>query len=96
MPTLFKCPRCDNLVDPKETAFCPKCGLSMRGLIPAEYKPASFFIVAAGLLLIVGAVLPWGSVLFFGRINIYGYEGDGKITGGIGVVLLIAGLLGLA
>ncbi len=43
---------------------------------------------AAGLLL--GAALPWAKITsIFGTMTKAGYEGDGVITGGIGIILLI-------
>ena len=49
-------------------------------------------IGAIGLLL--GALLPWASIAsIFGQTSIAGYEGDGVITGAIGLLLLIGSLL---
>ena len=57
------------------------------------------FIIIGGVLLVIGARLPWISVpILFGvegpayeAIEI-GWEGDGFITGGIGLILLLGGL----
>jgi hypothetical protein len=44
--------------------------------------------------LIIGALLPWASISsIFGKISKAGYEGDGVITGAIGLLLLIGSLL---
>lgn|GEM_PF-5012236 len=44
--------------------------------------------------LVVGALLPWVTVAsVFGSISVNGYEGDGIITGGIGLLILISALL---
>lgn len=44
--------------------------------------------------LVVGALLPWVKVTtLFGTLTKAGYEGDGLITGAIGVLLLVGALL---
>lgn len=44
--------------------------------------------------LVIGALLPWVTATsIFGSISINGYEGDGIITGGIGLLILISALL---
>ncbi len=52
-------------------------------------------LVLGGVGLIVGALLPWATLTSFliGSVSKAGYEGDGIITGGIGILLLIGGLL---
>ena len=57
------------------------------------------YVIIGGVLLVIGARLPWISVpVLFGvegpayeAIEI-GWEGDGFITGGIGLILLLGGL----
>jgi uncharacterized membrane protein YidH (DUF202 family) len=52
----------------------------------------SILIIVSGALIILGAILPWASVIsVFGRISVYGYEGDGMLTGIIGILLMILG-----
>ncbi len=50
-------------------------------------------IGAAGLLL--GMLLPWATITapFVGTVTVAGYQGDGVITGGIGLLLLIGALV---
>ena len=52
-------------------------------------------LVLGGLALIIGALLPWATLTSFlvGSFSRAGYEGDGIITGGIGILLLFGGLL---
>jgi len=55
---------------------------------------AKNMVIIGGIGLLIGAAMPWGTITtIFGQMSINGYEGDGIITGGIGLVLLIAGLL---
>ncbi len=50
--------------------------------------------LVGSILLIIGALLPWAKMTTtFGTMSLAGYEGDGMISGGIGVLLLIGGLL---
>ncbi len=50
------------------------------------------FLAAAGL--IAGALLPWVKITsLFGELSVAGYEGDGLLTGGIGLLLLLTALL---
>jgi hypothetical protein len=52
-------------------------------------------ILIGAICLIVGTLLPWASVASVLGITISkaGYEGDGLISGGIGVLLLLSALL---
>lgn len=55
--------------------------------------PRNMFLIGS-MLLIIGALLPWAKMTTaFGTMSLAGYEGDGIISGGIGVLLLIGGLL---
>ena len=54
---------------------------------------AKNMVIFGGLGLIIGAALPWGSTTAgFGQMSINGYEGDGIISGAIGLVVLLVGL----
>jgi hypothetical protein len=46
-------------------------------------------------LLVVGALLPWATMTapLVGIVNLYGYQGDGRITGGIGLLLFLGALI---
>ena len=62
-------------------------------------KTSRMLVLIGGLILIIGARLPWMSVpvLYGVEGPVYeaieiGWEGDGTITGGIGLILLLVGL----
>ncbi|NIV98872.1 hypothetical protein GWN26_06860 [Candidatus Saccharibacteria bacterium] len=51
-------------------------------------------VIFGGIGLIIGALLPWGTATAgFSRMSIFGFEGNGVITGGIGLVLVLVGLV---
>jgi hypothetical protein len=62
-------------------------------------KTSRMLVLIGGLILIIGARLPWMSVPVLYGVEGAGYEaieigweGDGTITGGIGLILLLVGL----
>lgn len=51
-------------------------------------------VLIGAAAIVIGALLPWAKVAsFLGTITMAGYEGDGIITGVIGVLLLLGALL---
>jgi cation transport ATPase len=59
----------------------------------AHNGPAKTLVIVGGVLIMLGALLPWGSVNagIFSR-SISGIEGDGLITGALGTILLFIGI----
>lgn len=57
-----------------------------------QYKT---LVIVGGVLLMLGAVTPWVTItgIFGLSKTLYGYEGDGLITGFVGLLLLLIGLL---
>lgn len=54
---------------------------------------AKNLVLFGGIGLMVGAALPWGTVTSaFGQISMNGLEGDGMLSGGAGLVLLLVAL----
>lgn len=50
--------------------------------------------VVAGLLIMLGSVLPWATAhTFFGSLSVAGTDGDGKITLGLGLVIAALGVI---
>lgn len=50
-------------------------------------------VLYGGIGLVVGALLPWGVITsMFGSLSINGFEGDGAISGFLGIVLFIIAL----
>lgn len=54
---------------------------------------AKNMVIFGGLGLVVGALLPWGTTTAgYSQLSILGFEGDGVISGAIGLVLVLVGL----
>ncbi|HSG25569.1 MAG TPA: hypothetical protein VLA32_05565 [Anaerolineales bacterium] len=55
---------------------------------------AKNMVIFGGLGLVVGALLPWGTTTAgYSQLSILGFEGDGVISGAIGLVLALVGLV---
>lgn len=95
------CPFCEKPVN-LSAIVCTNCGhhfnvqeddgsleahLTSTERIPVPYR---WLMLAACGLLIVGSLLPWGLISAPGmRMLVNGAEGDGVLTAGIGMVLLV-------
>ena len=88
-----------------EAKFCPECGRSqVEGEVVAEavievkdpgMHTARVVLLLGALGLVIGAFLPWitATAAFIGTMNVSGIDGDGKLTAGIGALLVISGLI---
>jgi hypothetical protein len=76
-------------------------GQARGGSVEAETEDDSFLggwtnnqkvIVGGGLVAAVSAVLPWLSITIMGNtLTMYGFEGDGLISGGMAVLVILVG-----
>jgi hypothetical protein len=102
-PAAAFCPKCGT-ARPEGAAFCPKCGAPYGGSNPDSVRPpartrqvasedlrtGALVTIAGGILAIVGAILPWASIM---SISMSGLQGDGMISAGAGAVALVVGLV---
>lgn len=57
-----------------------------------KYKHGAFLGLVGGAIVMVGSILPWASVASgFGQVDFVGTSGDGVITLGIGVLIMLVG-----
>lgn len=83
------------IFDPKSLSVSPYPE-SPKPLQATEKHKGNTLATIAGLLLVVGAFLPWGRVSsVFGTISVNGIDGDGKFILAIGIVILVISLVHL-
>jgi hypothetical protein len=57
-----------------------------------KWKQSSVLTMIGGIMLIVGALLPWANLTSgFGTVSIAGTEGDGVFALGLGAIIALAG-----
>ena len=98
-----QCPYCAETIK-VEAVTCKFCERDLTepvkvGEIEKEEEKRSnaarTLILLGGLALIVGAFLPWASISapFVGSLSLSGYQGDGIISGAIGLILFVVALI---
>lgn len=98
------CPYCAEEIA-HEVVVCPYCSRDVVAPFQAqsvpetqekpENSPGRTLVLLGGASLIIGALLPWASMTapFVGTLTVSGYQGDGLLSGLIGVILLIGGFI---
>lgn len=62
----------------------------------APGKAGPFLVLVGGGLVLIGSFLPWGTVTtVFGTISVASTNGDGKITLGVGLAIVLVSILEL-
>jgi hypothetical protein len=99
MAQIATCPVCRGIVATTARA-CPHCGYIPPWIAQAQqaFSFASGVLVAAGVLIGVGAFMPWVTVSTgFGTVSAAGTQGvDGYIALALGIVVALLGLAGIS